>query len=133
MKFATFSLALLATANAFSSLPTARQHVGPLQMSASSETAVDPLGLTEELRRLTDAFQNIGDDKLRYKQLLYMASNGLEPMAEELKVEENKVLGCLSTVHVHATTTVQDDKTLINFTGDSDGLLTKGLVALLVR
>ena len=93
----------------------------------------DPLGLTAELRKLTDAFQNIGDDKLRYKQLLYMASNGLDAMPEELKVEENKVLGCLSTVHVHATTSVEEGKTLIHFTGDSDGLLTKGLVALLVR
>ncbi|CAB9496982.1 SufE-like protein 1, chloroplastic/mitochondrial [Seminavis robusta] len=90
----------------------------------------DPLGLTAELRRLTDAFQNIGDDKLRYKQLLYMASNGLDDMPEELKVEENKVLGCLSTVHVHATL---DKNDLVQFTGDSDGLLTKGLVALLVR
>jgi len=93
----------------------------------------DPLGLTTELRKITDAFQKIGDVKLRYKQLLYMAQNGLEPMPEELKVDENKVLGCLSTVHVHATPTREGDKTLIHFQGDSDGLLTKGLVALLIR
>ena len=101
--------------------------------SAANDTASsggDPLGLTPELRRLTDAFANIGDDKLRYKQLLYMASNGLDKMPDELKTDDNKVLGCLSTVHVHATL---DDKNLVSFTGDSDGLLTKGLVALLVR
>jgi len=92
----------------------------------------DPLGLTPELRRLTDAFEAIGDDKLRYKQLLYMA-NQLAPMDESLKVSDNQVPGCLSTVHVHATPEKDGDATSVVFTGDSDGLLTKGLVALLVR
>ena len=102
-----------------------------MSSSSSSDTAeTKDLGLTPELQKLTDAFENIGDDKLRYKQLLYMASNGLDPMPDALKVDENKVLGCLSTVHVHAT---KDADGLVSFTGDSDGLLTKGLVALLVR
>ena len=100
---------------------------------SSSSTDKDTLGLTDELQKLTDAFANIGDDKLRYKQLLYMASNGLEAMPEELKTDSNKVLGCLSTVHVYATPQQQGDATIIHFQGDSDGLLTKGLVALLVR
>jgi Fe-S metabolism associated domain len=39
-------------------------------------------------------------------------------------------LGCLSTVHIHATCS---NEGLVSFKGDSDGLLTKGLVALLVR
>lgn len=100
---------------------------------SSSSTDKETLGLTDELQKLTDAFANIGDDKLRYKQLLYMASNGLDAMPEELKTDSNKVLGCLSTVHVYATPQPQGDATVIHFQGDSDGLLTKGLVALLVR
>lgn len=110
-----------------------RGGMAPL-FSSSSDTK-DTLGLTAELRKLTDAFERIGDDQLRYKQLLYMASNGLEPMPDTLKTDENKVLGCLSTVHVHATSAKDEEsgKTLISYTGDSDGLLTKGLVALLVR
>jgi len=102
----------------------------------SSSSSSDSLGLTEELQKITDAFEAIGDDKLRYKQLLYMATNGLEPMPEALKVEENRVLGCLSTVYVHATIAEDSgnvDSPRINFAGDSDGLLTKGLTALLVR
>ena len=99
----------------------------------------DPLGLTPELRKLTNAFQAIGDDKLRYKQLLYMA-NQLAPMNDQYKIPQNKVPGCLSTVHVHATVVGASSSPeenggvpLIQFIGDSDGLLTKGLVAFLVR
>lgn len=100
------------------------------QVSADSDGSDGgSLGLTPELQRLTDAFEAIGDDKLRYKQLLYMA-NQLQAMDESKKIPENQVPGCLSTVHVDAT--VDGDEKIV-FVGDSDGLLTKGLVALLVR
>jgi sulfur transfer protein SufE/stress-induced morphogen len=84
--------------------------------------------LPTELRKITEAFRQVNDDQLRYKQLLYMASQ-LEKPNESLYQEENRVLGCLSTVHVQARSA--DNK--VYFTGDSDGLLTKGLVALLCR
>ena len=92
--------------------------------------------LTPELTKMTLAFRDIGDDKLRYKQLLYMA-NQLPPLEspEETMVPSNKVPGCLSTVYIDGTATYSSDKKdyVVNFVGESDGLLTKGLVALLVR
>ena len=108
--------------------------------TTSSDTQVDntntPMGLTPELLKLANAFESIGDDKLRYKQLLYMA-NQLEPMDAASMIPENQVPGCLSTVYVDGTarkkSDVDDDQYLIDFVGDSDGLLTKGLVALLIR
>ena len=51
-------------------------------------------------------------------------------MTETLKTEANKVPGCLSTVHVSASLDGEGGGVL--FEGDSDGLLTKGLVAMLV-
>jgi len=92
-------------------------------MSSTAE-----LGLTKELEKMVRGFQSMPDDKMRYKQLLFMASKA-EPMDEVLKTPENKVQGCLSTVHVHATK--RDGK--VYFVGDSDGLMTKGLVTLLVK
>ena len=102
----------------------------------STDEEVD-LGLTPELERVTNAFKMIGDEQLRYKQLLYMASNTPEAnnMPESSKIPENKVPGCLSTVYIDGTAEYNEevgDYTL-KFIGDSDGLLTRGLVALLVR
>lgn len=104
------------------------------QTSSTTELAADKpskdLGLTPELSKITNAFETIGDDKLRYKQLLYMAGQ-LAPMDPASMVPENKVIGCLSTVYVDGKVVGKDR--VIEFTGDSDGLLTKGLVALLIR
>ena len=95
------------------------------------------LGLTPELKRVTEAFGAIQDEQVRYKQLLYMAQNTKEAnnFPESSKIPENKVPGCLSTVYVDGTAQYNKDidNYVINFVGDSDGLLTKGLVALLVR
>lgn len=57
----------------------------------------------------------------------------VSPMDPSSCIPENQVPGCLSTVYVDGTTEKDGDTTLIHFKGDSDGLLTKGLVALLVR
>lgn len=103
---------------------------------ASSESSVD-LGLTPELKKVTTAFSSIPDEQLRYKQLLYMAQHTKEAndMPESSKIAQNKVPGCLSTVYVDGSVEYNEEASdyVINFIGDSDGLLTRGLVALLVR
>jgi sulfur transfer protein SufE/stress-induced morphogen len=131
-----------------SSTSTSASTAAPDDNDDNSDDAIMQ-SLTPELRRMTKAFQAIGDDKLRYKQLLYMA-NQLPSMDKSSMIAPNKVPGCLSTVYIDGRATVQtvvekdendgieegDSKKqqlVIEFTGDSDGLLTKGLVALLVR
>jgi sulfur transfer protein SufE len=107
-----------------------------IQMSSIDSQEVD-FGLTPELKRVTDAFRSISDEQLRYKQLLYMAQNTKEAnnIPETSKIAANKVPGCLSTVYIDGTAEYSEEAGdyLVNFIGDSDGLLTRGLVALLVR
>ena len=98
------------------------------------------LHLTPELEMMTNAFASIPDEKTRHKQLLYMA-NQLPPVDDSIRIPENKVPGCLSTVHVDCILEEkkEDDNNndntvvVVKFVGDSDGLLTKGLLALLIR
>ena len=106
---------------------------GCLFSTTATETE-NPYSLPPELKRIADAFEMIGDDKMRYKQLLFMA-NQAKPMDPASQIPPNQVPGCLSTVYVDGTVepALDDDSYRIQFVGDSDGLLTKGLVALLVR
>lgn len=103
------------------------KHYKP-NLSISMNTDIELLELPAKLKSYVKSFSAVPDERLRYQQLLYLA-NKLEPMPNELKTPENKVPGCLSTVHIHATS--RDGN--IYYVGDSDGQLTKGLVALLVN
>lgn len=108
----------------------------PLSSLTAADRELD-LGMTPELKRVTDAFAAIRQEQVRYKQLLYMAQTTKEAnsLPESSKIPDNKVPGCLSTVYVDGTAEYDDEigDYVINFLGDSDGLMTKGLVALLVR
>ena len=53
----------------------------------------------------------------------------LEPMPDNLKTEQNQVRGCQSKVWIHA----KKNKDVINFIADSDTIITKGLIALLLQ
>ena len=136
MKFSWIGLCVAVTsAEAF----TATLHSGNKNnlscLSRMTATGVeDDLGLTPELRKMTDAFASIPDEKMRHKQLLFMASK-LPPVDPAIAKPENKVPGCLSTVYVDCSleTDKESGKKIVRFVGDSDGLLTKGLVALLIR
>jgi len=140
---ATFSAALLMatipSADSFVSNGGVRNHnysVRSLSTLTAAESELD-LGMTPELKKVTDAFASIQQEQVRYKQLLYMAQTTKEAnsLPESSKISGNKVPGCLSTVFVDGTAEYDDEigDYVINFLGDSDGLMTKGLVALLVR
>lgn len=65
----------------------------------------------------------------RYKKIIEMGK-ALAPMSEELKAEQNIVKGCQSQVWLHAGLNAQGQMDLV---GDSDALIVKGLVALLLN
>lgn len=90
---------------------------------SSTETSLPP-----QLAKIVERFQRRSDPKQKYKQLLWYAQK-LPPMSEASKTEANKVKGCVSQVYI--TATLADGK--VQYQGDSDAQLVKGLVAFLIE
>jgi cysteine desulfuration protein SufE len=90
---------------------------------SSSEIVLPP-----QLAKIVDRFQRRTDPKQKYKQLLWYAQK-LPAMPEVAKTEGNKVKGCVSQVYI--TATLEDGK--VQYQGDSDAQLVKGLVAFLIE
>ena len=81
-----------------------------------------------QLAKIVARFQRRTDPKQKYKQLLWYAQK-LPPMSEAGKTEANKVKGCVSQVYI--TASLEDGK--VQYQGDSDAQLVKGLVAFLIE
>lgn len=80
-------------------------------------------------KQIIDEFQALVDWEDRYKRLIEMGRE-LAEMPAEFKTEANLVKGCQSQVWLHAELTPQGGMVL---SGDSDAMIVKGLVALLLR
>jgi len=72
---------------------------------------------------------NAFDDWMDRYGLLIEIGNQLEPMAEHLKTPDRLIEGCQSRVWLNAEMT--DGK--IHFTADSDAMIVKGIISLLLR
>jgi len=69
------------------------------------------------------------DDWMDRYSLLIDLGNELEPLPEEKRTEQNLIDGCQSKVWIDIR--VEDGKMLMQ--GDSDAILVKGIVALLLK
>ncbi len=69
------------------------------------------------------------DDWMDKYQMLIDLGNDLEPLPEQYKTEQNLIDGCQSRVWVQCD--MQDG--LMHLQADSDALIVKGIVALLLR
>ena len=69
------------------------------------------------------------DDWMDKYQLLIDLGNEQEPLDDKYKTEQNLIDGCQSRVWLQAD--LVDGK--INFSAESDALIVKGIVALLIR
>lgn len=69
------------------------------------------------------------DDWMDRYQLLIDLAGELEPLDEKFKTESNLIDGCQSRVWLQA----DYEDGLIRFQGDSDALIVKGIVSLLIR
>ena len=83
---------------------------------------------SEALDRMVERLGSTSDPKRRYEYVLWLAKK-LEPMPAEQQSEAIKVKGCVSQVFVQGRL----DQGLMRWQGDSDALITKGLLALLIR
>jgi cysteine desulfuration protein SufE len=64
----------------------------------------------------------------KYEHIIELGKD-LPIIEEQHKIEENLIKGCQSRVWLHAS--LIDDK--IIFTADSDAIITKGIIALMIR
>ena len=82
-----------------------------------------------ELDELVETFELLGDWEERYRYLIELGRK-LPPMPESDKTEVNKVRGCMSQVWLmHKLVPGSPPK--LEFQGDSDAHIVKGLIALL--
>jgi cysteine desulfuration protein SufE len=72
---------------------------------------------------------NAAKDWLDKYEYLVEQGRRLDPLGEELKLDANAISGCQSKVWLHAV--FSDGK--LHFRADSDTLITKGMIALLLR
>ena len=77
---------------------------------------------------IVDEFSMFDDWMERYEYIIELGKT-LPLIEEQYKTEDNIIKGCQSKVWVHAEQ--MDDK--IVFTADSDAILTKGIIAILIR
>ena len=83
---------------------------------------------SQALDQLAERLNSTSDPRKRYEYVLWLAKK-LPSMPPELQTEERKVKGCVSQVFI-ASDLVEGR---LHWQGDSDALITKGLLALLIK
>lgn len=84
--------------------------------------------IQEIQEEIVDEFSMFEDWMQRYEYMIELGKS-LPLIQEKYKIEGNLIKGCQSKVWVHAE--LKDDK--IEFTADSDAIITKGIIAILIR
>lgn len=79
-------------------------------------------------QEIIDEFGLFEDWMQRYEHMIELGKS-LPLIAPEFKTEDNIIKGCQSKVWVHAA--LEGEK--LAFTADSDAIITKGIIALLIR
>ena len=85
--------------------------------------------IDERQAEIADEFAMFGDWMEKYEHIISLGRE-LVPMDEADKVDDNLIKGCQSRVWLAAR---KGDNGHVTFTADSDAIITKGLVALMVR
>ena len=84
--------------------------------------------IDELQNEVVEEFSDFTDWMDKYQLLIDLGSD-MEPLEEKYKTEDNLINGCQSRVWIHAD--YHDG--LLTFKAESDALIVKGLIALLLR
>lgn len=84
---------------------------------------------TDRINHLLSEFAAMKDWESRYQYLIHLGK-ALPPMSLELQTEENKVRGCQSQVWLAVKVV---DNSILHFEAESDALIVKGLISLLLQ
>ena len=86
------------------------------------------MNIKEIQNEIVDEFSMFDDWMERYEYIIELGK-GLPIIEDQHKTEDNIIKGCQSKVWVHAEE--KDGKVV--FSADSDAILTKGIIAILIR
>ena len=84
--------------------------------------------LESRQQQIIDEFSIFTDWMDKYEYLIELGKD-LEPMPESEKTEDNLIKGCQSQVWLTASC----NNGVITFKADSDAIITKGIIALLIK
>ncbi len=79
------------------------------------------------VEEIVDNFSYLDDWEDKYRYLIELGE-GLPPFPEALKVEANKVDGCMSQVWLYPS----KEGEVYHFAADSDAMIVKGLIAVIL-
>ncbi len=87
------------------------------------------MNIAERQEEIIGEFAMFPDWMQKYEYIIELGKD-LPLIDEKYKTDDNLIKGCQSRVWLHAEKTGEG---LVHFTADSDAIITKGLVALVVR
>ncbi|RSK41733.1 SufE family protein [Mangrovimonas spongiae] len=86
------------------------------------------MSITEIQNEIIDEFSMFDDWEERYQYMIDLGKT-LPLIDEQYKTDDHLIKGCQSRVWVHAN--LEGNKVV--FTADSDAIITKGIIAILIR
>jgi cysteine desulfuration protein SufE len=80
---------------------------------------------------ITDNFSLLDEWDDRYRYVIELGRSMI-PLSELYRTDQNKVQGCASQVWLATTARFANGEPVLDFLGDSDALIVRGLVAILL-
>jgi cysteine desulfuration protein SufE len=83
-----------------------------------------------EFEELVETFEFLDDWEDRYRHVIDMGK-AMDPLDDALKVPATKVDGCASQVWLHPRISGTGPSAVVEFDGESDAMIVRGLIAVL--